>query len=112
VCSGERLRVGYVEAVATAAAYRRRGYGASVMRRLNDVIRARYLLGALSTGSPSFYEALGWERWRGPTLVDGPLGPERTRDDDGGIMILKTDRSPRLDLDGPIVADRRSGDVW
>src|SRR5262245_64271809 len=37
VGSDETLRAGYVEAVATLAAHRRKGYGATVMRQLNDM---------------------------------------------------------------------------
>ena len=112
VCSSHTLSVGYVEAVATAIAHRRQGHGTAVMRRINELIRERYTLGALSTGSPAFYERLGWERWRGPTLVALPAGPTRTPDDDGSVMILQTTQTPRLDLDEEIVCDWRSGDVW
>ena len=58
------------------------------------------------------YKTLGWENWRGPTSVNGPRGRERTPGDDGDVMILRTSRSPRLDLDGEIVCDWRLGDVW
>jgi aminoglycoside 2'-N-acetyltransferase I len=112
VCSGRKLRVGYVEAVATAASHRRQGYGARVMEHLGALIRERYPLGALSTGALAFYQTLGWERWRGPTFVDSPTGRDRTPNDDGDVMILRTERSPRLDLDGDIVCDWRPGDVW
>ena len=112
VCSGQTLRVGYVEAVATVAAHRRNGHAATIMKHIGELIRERYALGALSTGTHAFYETLGWERWRGPTFVDLPRGRERTPGDDGGIMILRTSRSPRLDLDGEIVCDWRLGDVW
>ena len=111
-CSGRTVRAGYVEAVATAIPHRRRGHGTAVMRRIGELIRDRYALGALSTGSPAFYEPLGWQVWRGPTSVRGCRGDERTPDDDGGVMILRTVRSPRLDLDGEIVCDWRHGDVW
>ena len=112
VCAGEPLRVGYVEAVATRESYRRHGHGASVMRRIGELIVEHYSLGALSTGTHAFYATLGWKRWRGPTFVDGTDGRKRTPADDGDIMILRTPRSPRLDLDGAIVCDWRPGDVW
>jgi aminoglycoside 2'-N-acetyltransferase I len=112
VCSGQTLHVGYVEAVATAEAHRRKGYGTMVMKHLGELIRERYELGVLSTGTHSFYEALDWERWRGPTFVDGPRGRERTLEDDGGVMILRTARSPVLDVLGDIACDWRAGDVW
>jgi aminoglycoside 2'-N-acetyltransferase I len=112
VCSGAALRVGYVEAVATAAARRGHGYATKVMRRIGDLIHERYALGALSTGVHGFYARLGWERWRGATFVATPSGPLRTPDEDEGIMILRTPRTPPLDLSGDIVADWREGDVW
>jgi len=113
VCAGQTLRVGYVEAIATAPAHRRRGHASAVLGRINDLIREQYALGALSTGTPAFYERLGWERWRGPTFVNGPQGLERTPDDDGGILILRTPETPpHLDLDGAIAADWRAGDIW
>jgi aminoglycoside 2'-N-acetyltransferase I len=112
VCSGKTLHVGFVEAVATAAAHRGRGHGARVMGRIAELIREGYPLGVLSTGTHAFYERLGWERWRGPTFVDGPNGRERTPADDGDVMILRTPRSPHLDVDGDIVCDWRLGDVW
>ena len=112
VCSGTTLIVGYVEAVATAAAHRRQGHGTKVMGRIGDLIRERYSLGALSTGAHAFYETLGWEHWRGPTFVNSPDGRLPTPGDDGDIMVLRTPRSPRLDLGGKIVCDWRAGDVW
>ncbi len=112
VCAGLTLRVGFVEAVATVVTHRRQGHGARVMTRLGELIRERYDLGALSTGTPAFYRTLGWTSWRGATLVAGPGGLERTPDDDGDIMILTTPRTPALDLDQAIVADWRAGDVW
>jgi aminoglycoside 2'-N-acetyltransferase I len=112
VCGAHTLRLGYVEAMATAAKHRRQGHGSRVLQCITDLIRERYPLGALSTGSPGFYERLGWERWRGPTFVATPEGRRRTPDDDGGIMILRTSRSPDLNLDDDIVCDWRPGDVW
>jgi aminoglycoside 2'-N-acetyltransferase I len=111
-CGGHLLNAGYVEAVATLAERRREGHGSTVMARLNAAIEEHYDLGVLSTGTPAFYETLGWERWRGPTFVDTPGGRERTSDDDGDVMILRTSRSPHLDLDRAIVCDWRAGDVW
>src|SRR5262245_30664126 len=52
VCSGHRLSVGYVEAVATVASDRRKRHGAAIMRRIGALIHERYALGALSTGTP------------------------------------------------------------
>ena len=112
VCAGHALRTGYVEAVATAAEHRRRGHATAVMRRVAELVQEGYDLGALSTGEVSFYQRLGWELWRGPTSVDSPDGRRRTPEDDGDVMILRTPRTPPLDLDAEIVCDWRAGDVW
>jgi aminoglycoside 2'-N-acetyltransferase I len=112
ICSGHTLRAGYVEAVATLPSRQRQGYGSAVMRRLGELVHERYEVGALSTGEQAFYERFGWERWRGPTCVDGPDGRARTLDDDGSVMILRTSRTPALDRTDAIVCDWRTGDVW
>lgn len=109
---GRALRVGYVEALATAGAWRQRGHGTTVMRRLGERIAARHALGVLSTGVHAFYARLGWVRWQGATWVDAPHGRLRTPEDDDSIMILKTPASPGLALTDDLVADWRAGDVW
>jgi aminoglycoside 2'-N-acetyltransferase I len=108
-----RLRTGYVEAVATWPELQRRGLATRAMRAANEHIRDVYELGGLDSGSQGFYERLGWERWRGPTLVRTAGGEERTEEEDGYVMILRTPRSPSdLDLDAPISCEWRRGDVW
>jgi aminoglycoside 2'-N-acetyltransferase I len=109
---GRPLRTGYVEAVATAPAHQRKGYGRAVMRPAGARIREHFELGALGTSSHGFYERLGWETWRGPTYVRTPTGLQRTADEDGYILVLRTPRSPLLVLTDPISCDWRPGDVW
>ena len=111
-CAGWMFDAGYVEAVATAADHRGRGFGTAVMTRANDVIRGGFAIGVLSTSASDFYARIGWERWLGPTFVDTPNGRRATPDDDGGIMILRTPRSSPVNRDGPIVCEWRAGDVW
>lgn len=111
--AGDRvLRTGYLEAVATSPAFERRGYGSMVVRAAGRYLLPRFELGALSTPVPGFYLRLGWEPWLGPTSVRTPDGPRRTEDDDGSIFVLRTPTTPPLSLDGPLVCDWRSGDVW
>jgi len=110
--AGKPLRTGYVEAVATAPREQGRGYGSTVMRLVNDHVAAHYELGALGTGSQGFYERLGWEIWRGPTYVRTPSGDERTADEDGYILILRTPSTPALEMGDPISCEWRPGDVW
>ena len=110
--AGTPLRVGYVEAVATTPDLQRRGFGSAVMREVNGYIGGSFELGALGTGSQRFYERLGWQIWRGPTLVRAPGGDKRTPEEDGYILVITTPATPPLDLNAPISCDWREGDVW
>jgi aminoglycoside 2'-N-acetyltransferase I len=109
----QHLRAGYVEAVAALPPLQGTGLGTAVMRALGAVIAGEFELGALSTGEWHFYEGLGWEHWRGPTWVRHPHGRlERSPDDDDSVMILRTPRTPALDLFAPLTCDARAGDAW
>ena len=113
--TGERgLRTGYVEGVATRGDRRGRGLATLVMREVGRVIERGYELGALGDGSgiPGFYQRLGWETWQGPTFVAGPRGRERTAEEDGSILVLRTPATGELDPTASITADWRSGDAW
>lgn len=106
------LRTGYLEAVATHPAWQRRGLATRAVRDAGAFLRDGFELGALSTGSPAFYERLGWLRWQGPTFVRTDSSLVRTEDEDDGILVLLTPRSPHLDVTMPIACEPRSGDVW
>lgn len=106
------LRTGYVEAVATWPEHQGSGHGTRVMRAVAAFLSG-YDLGALDTGIPSFYERLGWARWRGPTAVRTERGVIGTPEEDGLVMVLRTPNTPdAIDLDAPISCDWRPGDVW
>jgi len=109
---GRPVRTGYVEAVATEPSDQGRGFGSMVMAEVADVIIEGYELGALSTGSPGFYERLGWERWTGPTYVRTTAGTVRTAEDDDGILVLVVPASPPIDPAESISCEDRTGDVW
>jgi aminoglycoside 2'-N-acetyltransferase I len=110
---GSALRTGYVEAVATWPVDQQRGHATSVMRAVGAFVHERFELGALDTGIDSFYERLGWERWRGPTAVRTERGVIGTPEEDGLVMVIRTATTPAdLDLDAPISCDWRPGDVW
>jgi aminoglycoside 2'-N-acetyltransferase I len=106
------LRTGYVEAVGTRPASQGRGLGSKAMKIIETVIRERYEFGALCTARHSFYERLGWERWRGPSYVIGGGGRVRTPDEDEGIMVLRHGPTADVDLSAPIACHDRSGDAW
>ena len=110
--AGRSWRTGYVEGVATAPDRQGEGLGTIAMTAVNDIVRARYELGVLSTGEHHFYERVGWQRWRGPTFVLTADGAVRTPDEDDGVMVLPTGPSTALDLTGSIACEQRIGDDW
>lgn len=103
------LRTAYVEAVATLPARQGQGLGREAMGRV-VAETADYDLLALSAAVPDFYERLGWRPWRGPTAIRQEAGLLPTPDEE--IMILPTPRTPPLDLDDPISAEWREGELW
>lgn len=109
---GRPFRTGYVEGVATAPTRQGEGLGTAVMRRVNELIRTHFELGALSTNRHTFYERLGWRRWRGPTLVRSGDDLRRNPEDDEGVMVLICESSEDLDIETPIACEARRGDDW
>lgn len=110
---GERLvRTGYVEGVVTAPDRHGVGLGSAVMQRINQLVRADFEFGALATGRHSFYERVGWERWRGPTFVRRGDDLVRTPNDDDAVMVLRFGTTADVDVTQPLSCDSRSGDVW
>lgn len=110
--SGRPVRTGYVEAVATDPSLQGRGHGSTVMAAATEHIRSTFELGALGTGRHAFYERLGWQTWQGPAFVRSPEGQQRTPDEEGYVLVLRTPASPPFDLTETISCDWRPGDVW
>ena len=108
----QRVRAGYVEAVAVLPPLQGTGLGTAVMRALGAIIAGEFELGALSTGAHRFYERLGWERWQGPSYVSEAGSLTRTPDEDDGIMVLRFGASQVVDLGAPIACEGRAGDDW
>jgi aminoglycoside 2'-N-acetyltransferase I len=104
--------VGYVEAVATEPRRQGVGIGRMMMQRLHMEMAGRWPVALLSTGQATrFYEALGWERWRGLsyTLTAEGVVPD---DEHGGLMILRLDPSVVPDTSVDVTCEDRSGDAW
>ena len=112
VHGGGALRCGYVEAVAVRGDRRRGGHGAAVMAECERLIRGGYDLGALGTTDMAipFYEARGWQVWRGPLSALTLDGLVPTPDEQGGIYVLPA--AAPLDLDGELACDFRAGELW
>jgi aminoglycoside 2'-N-acetyltransferase I len=105
-------RTGYVEAVGVHPGRRREGLGSQMMQALQHVILRAYELGALGATEVGgrFYEALGWQRWRGSLSALTPTGTRRTPQAHNSIYVYAV--TAPLDLDGELTADWREGDVW
>lgn len=106
---GPMLRTAYVEAVATRASHERRGLATALLRACATAVK-RFDLAALGPSDPAFYARLGWEAWRGPLFVRVDRGLEPCPDEE--IMILRTPRTPSLNLFAPLSCDWRPGEIW
>jgi len=109
---GRWRTVGYVEGVATDPTRQGEGIGRTMMQRLHAEVAARWRVALLSTGQAKpFYEALGWERWRGLSYTRTAQGvvPDGEH---GGLMVLRLDPSVVPDLSVDVTCEHRSGDAW
>lgn len=105
------LKTAYIDAVATLPEYQGQGYASALMRQLARESDSEYVIACLETGRETFYERLGWERWRSPLAGRSEQGliptPEQS-----GIMILKLSRTPALDLDSMLSIECQTGRIW
>ena len=102
------LRTAYVEMVATEPQFQGRGFASKVMGQLANEIRD-YELGALWPNDIEFYARLGWVLWRGPLFIRSSEGLRPMPED--RVMILNLPKTPPLDLDGPLSAEWREGEL-
>lgn len=108
---GPWLNAAYIEGVATHPDTRGRGYGSAVMRAVQQAI-AGFDLGALSPAVPEWYERLGWQRWRGPLLIERDGAVEATAGDDELVMVYRTPRTGALDLAASLTGEWRPFELW
>jgi aminoglycoside 2'-N-acetyltransferase I len=109
---GRALKIGYVEALATRADRRRRGYGSRVMAELERIIRSTYDLGALGAADEAarMYLSRGWRAWGGPLHALTPSGVVPTPEERGCVYTFPPELT--LDRSKPLCCDWRAGDVW
>jgi aminoglycoside 2'-N-acetyltransferase I len=102
VHDGRAVATGYIEGMGVRRAARGRGYGAAVMRVLEQQIDAGCELGALAATDEAapFYARRGWVQWTGTTDPDGE-----------GAVYVRPGSAP-VDTAGTLSADARSGDAW
>ena len=108
------LRTAYIEAVATASAWQRRGFATRVLDRLMEIVEAdsSWQLAALSPAVPDFYARRGWEAWSGPLAIRRGDVLEPTSDDEL-VMIRRLATTPTtMDLSSRLTAEWRRGELW
>ena len=103
------MRTAYVEMVATKPEFQRCGFASAVMRQLADAI-FDLDLGGLCPAEPELYARLGWVFWRGPLFIRTVEGLIPTPDEK--VMILRLQNTLAIDLDLPLSAEWREGEVW
>lgn len=104
--------VAYVEAVATDPERQGEGIGRQTVLRLHAEIAGRWPVALLSTGqATAFYEALGWERWRGLSYTRTAHGVVADGEH-GGLMVLRLDPSAAPDPWVDVTCEDRPGDAW
>lgn len=103
------MRTAYVEMVATRPNFQRRGFATAVTRRLADEI-SDFDLGGLCPAEPELYSKLGWVFWSGPLFIRTPEGAIPTPDE--RVMIFRLPNTPPLDLELPLSAEWREGELW
>jgi hypothetical protein len=105
------LRTAFVDAVSTLPRYQGDGHGSAVMRRLAAEI-GDYEIGCLQTDGPAFYARLDWDLWRGPLAGRRDDGRVVPTPDQRGVMVLRTARTPELDLDAPLSIEQQPDRIW
>ncbi len=99
-----------MEGVAVAAAHRGRGVARAVLERVEQELRREQRLGLLTSGrAAGLYRHLGWQRWRGRTLVARPEGDVVDRDH--GALLVRA-LAAQVDLDADVVCEPRAGSAW
>lgn len=104
------LRTAYVDAVAVSPDRQGSGIGSAVMRHVAGAI-GDYQIACLETDRPGFYERLGWEEWLGPLAGRAADGLIPTPDQEG-IMVLRLDSTPELDLGDLLTVEAGPSRIW
>jgi len=106
----EDLKIGYVEGLAVAPLYWRRGFGSKLMSEITSYCKTEFRISMLSTGEKDFYRKLGWLDFEGDSYVFRNGVEVRTADEDEGLMYLP--RSVGSLSLAKVVCEAREGDDW
>ena len=113
IAGEQTLRTGYLEAVGTGEAHRRRGVASAVMETAERLVTGGFELGALAASEDGarLYRRRGWLPWRGPLAGLTPAGIVDTPDEQ--VFVLPTPATPAgLDPESRLVCGWRRGELW
>ena len=109
--NGERVTVGYVEAIAVLPMHWHKGYGTLLMEQITQFCLLNYELSMLSTDEQTFYLQLGWHQFLGESFVNNANIEERSEEEDAGLMFLNSKEFEGREIQR-VVCDSRVGDSW
>lgn len=109
---GLPTRVAYVEAMAVAVSYRRRGLASELMRRVEASLDTSARLGALSPSDEAhqLYLTRGWRPWRGALLVRSATAIRASDPSETVLVWAPAGQEPQWNA--ALEIDEREGDVW
>ena len=107
--NNQPMRTAYIEMVATEKISRRRGLATAIMKRVADEIQD-FDLATPSPFSVAYYERLDWQLWHGPLFIRTDSGIIPTPREE--VMILRRPRTPNLNINDPLSAEWREGELW
>lgn len=108
---GLKTLVGYVEGIAIAPAFWRKGFGSLLMAELTSYCRKEFQLSMLSTDEKSFYRKQGWLDFEGKSYVLKNGLERQSQDEDKGLMYL-VGANKVMDAPMKVVCESREGDSW
>nr|WP_314265118.1 GNAT family N-acetyltransferase [uncultured Moellerella sp.] len=107
------FRIGYLEGLGVAEAYRRQGIGRKLMELSSEIIANSYDFGLLSASEEGLplYQSLGWKIWTGELYESNRESYQRSFDDEGSVLFWAAS-SQNIAATSPLYCDYRSGDQW
>ena len=106
-------RIGYIEGLGVAEAYRRQGIGRKLMEQSGYIIANSYDFGLLSASEEGLplYQSLGWKIWSGELYESTIDSYQRSLEDEGSVLFL-AGATQDIAATSPLYCDYRSGDQW
>ncbi len=107
------FRIGYLEGLGVAEAYRRQGIGRKLMEQSSEIIVNSHDFGLLSASEEGLplYQSLGWKIWTGELYESNRESYQRSFDDEGSVLFWAAP-SQSIAATSPLYCDYRSGDQW